>query len=228
MTTPIRCLLVACALAALVDGAALAGDAAAPAAAPTGGVVRGRVKIPAGGDASTVFVYLKGTGLSRTVPREPKLIRQRNKQFSPRVVAVVRGTTIDFPNDDRIMHNVYSRTPGSLFDLGHYKKGASKAVTFTKTGPVDIYCNIHPQMVATVLVVDNDFYTPVAADGAFELRDVPAGKYEVAAWMPFSAVTTRPVEVKAGAVAAITLEVAAPNRKQEHLNKDNMPYGRYK
>ena len=193
-----------------------------------GGVVRGKVKLPPSADPTAVYVYLKGAGLARTVPKTPIVIRQKNKQFGPRVLAVVRGTTVDFPNDDRIMHNVFSRSTGNLFDLGHYNRGTSKSMTFKKAGTVDIYCNIHPQMAATVLVTDNDFVTPVDASGGFELTGVPAGSYEVVAWMPSSVASPQPVAVKAGATAEVALELAAPTPRGQHLNKDQQPYGRYK
>lgn len=214
-------------LLSLVAALCLAGGGPARAAADDG-VIRGKVKLPAGSDAGAVFVYLKGTGLTRTVPKKPIVVRQKNKQFGPRVIAVVRGTTVEFPNDDRIMHNVFSRSAGNTFDLGHYKRGSSKSVTFNKAGTVDIYCNIHPNMAATVLVADNDFVVPLGADGSFALGRVPPGRYEVVAWMPASVTKPIAVEVKAGATAEVALELAPPPPPAQHLNKDNQPYGRYK
>jgi plastocyanin len=211
---------IVAALCMLSGGPAQAGDAV--------GAERGKVKLPPDADARAVFVYLKGPGLTRTVPKAPMVIRQKNKQFGPRVIAVVRGTAVEFPNDDRIMHNVFSRSAGNVFDLGHYKRGASKSVTFKKAGTVDIYCNIHPQMAATVLVTDNDFVVPLDAGGGFELAGVPPGRYEVVAWMPAGVASPKPIEVKAGAAAEIVLELAAAAPRGEHLNKDNQPYGRYK
>lgn len=212
--------LVVAALAVTSGGLAHAGDDV--------GTIHGTVKLPPGTDASVVFVYLKGSGLRRTVPKDPVAIRQKNKQFGPRVITVVRGSTVEFPNDDRIMHNVFSRSLGNMFDLGHYKRGTSKSVTFKKAGTVDIYCNIHPQMAATVLVTDNDFVAPVSADGGFTLPGVPAGKFEVVAWMPASVASPKPIEVKANATAEIALELAPPAPQGDHLNKDQQPYGRYK
>jgi plastocyanin len=200
----------------------------APAAADDAGRVRGAVKLPEGADASSVYVYLKGPGLKRTPPKKPITIRQKNKQFGPRVIAVVRGTTVEFPNDDRIMHNVFSRSAGNMFDLGHYKKGTTKSVTFNKAGTVDVYCNIHPQMAATVLVADNDHVAPIGAGGSFTLDGVPPGTYEVIAWMPASVAKPVTVEVKSGATAEVALELAPPAPRRDHLNKDNQPYGRYK
>lgn len=207
---------------------AIALGVAGPAWADDTGRITGKVKLPSKTDVTNVYVYLKGTKLPRTVPKEAKAVRQKNKQFGPRVMAVVRGTTVDFPNEDRIMHNVYSRSPSNTFDLGHYKKGTSKSVTFNKGGVVDIYCNIHPDMAATVLVVENDFLAPIAADGTFELKNVPPGTYEVVAWMPSSAPATKSIEVKTGAATVVALELSAPAPATDHLNKEGQPYGRYK
>lgn len=191
--------------------------------------LKGKVKLPKGTAAGAAYVYLKGDSLTRTVPKEPLQLRQKNKQFGPRVLVLVRGTVVDFPNDDRIMHNVYSRSTGNAFDLGHYKKGESKQVTFNKSGAVDVYCNIHPNMSASLLVVDNDYVTPLAADGSFTLANVPAGKYELVAWMPASTPASVPIEIKDGAASPpFKLELAPPNTTKEHTNKDGMPHGRYK
>lgn len=189
------------------------------------------MKLPKGTAAGAAYVYLKGDSLTRTVPKEPLQLRQKNKQFGPRVLVLVlvRGTVVDFPNDDRIMHNVYSRSTGNAFDLGHYKKGESKQVTFNKVGAVDVFCNIHPNMSASLLVVDNDYVTPLGADGSFTLANVPAGKYELVAWMPGSTQASVQLEVKDGAPSpAFKLELATPNTATEHTNKDGMPHGRYK
>jgi len=198
------------------------------AAAEDTGQIKGKVKLGKGSDAANVYVFLKGDKLPYTAPKTPKQIAQKNKQFGPRVLAVLRGTTVEFPNGDKIMHNVYSRSTVTPFDLGHYKQGESKSVTFNKVGVIDIYCNIHPDMAATVLVVDNNFLTGVTADGSFELKDVPPGNWEVVAWQPSSPQASKPVAVKGGAAATVNLELAAPTPQGTHLNKEGLPYGRYK
>lgn len=203
--------------------AALAGQAAAD-----GGGIRGKVKHAAGSDQRGVVVYLEGAGLKSTVVATPPAIRQKDMAFTPSVQVVTKGSTVAFPNDDRTMHNVFSRTKGNAFDLGHYKQGTAKGVKFDTAGTVDVYCNIHPKMVASVLVVENDFYVAVGADGGYELKDVPAGTYELVLWTPYIKPVKKKVTVKAGGVAKLDLELPAASKTDAHTKKDGSAYGRYK
>ena len=99
-----------------------------------------------GGDA---FVYIEDV----VAPAHGgAVMKQSGKQFAPQVLAVVKGTKVDFPNMDAVFHNVFSVTPDSSFDLGSYPQGGSKSVTMTKPGVVTVYCNMHPQMVGYILV----------------------------------------------------------------------------
>lgn len=123
---------------------------------------------------------------------------QRNLQFAPRVLAVRAGTTVDFPNNDRVFHNVFSFKDGKRFDLGLYPVGASKPVTFDKTGVSRIYCNIHPQMAAYVVAVDSPYFAVSRKDGSFTLPDVPAGRYTFHAWRAGVATVTGTYETAAG------------------------------
>ena len=96
---------------------------------------------------------------------------------------VETGTTVEFPNDDRIFHNVFSLSQAAKFDLGLYKSGASKRVTFGAPGVVDVYCNIHPDMAATIKVVDSHHFAVTDADGRFRIEGVPAGTHRYVAWL---------------------------------------------
>ena len=207
--------------AALVSTSAGAGPAG-------GGSVRGRVTGEQL-DVATVVVYLEGASLRRTVPAKQPVINQSGKQFSPRVLPVVKGTTVVFPNQDPFMHNVFSLTKGNEFDLGYYRKGGTgKAVKFDNAGSVDIYCNIHPSMAATILVLENDYYVRPAADGSFALADVPPGTYDLVLWTPYIKPVRRKVVVDATHAPVVELQVPRATRSDAHLNKENLPYGRYK
>ena len=102
-------------------------------------------------------------------------MKSDQKRFRPRVVAVPLHGSVDFPNVDSIYHNVFSVSGGNRFDLGLYRSGASKSRQFDEAGLVRVFCNIHPQMVGFVLVVDSDFVATTGPDGKFRFDGVPAG-----------------------------------------------------
>jgi plastocyanin len=154
-------------------------------------------------------------------------MKQQGKQFVPRVLVVQKGTRVEFPNMDTIFHNVFSVTPDNSFDLGSYRQGESKSVTMVKPGVVNVYCNMHPQMVGSILVVPGGYFTHAGADGAYTLANVPAGHHRVVAWAP----NARPIskEVDLGDAESITVDFELKqSRAQPHTNKDGMPYGSYK
>jgi len=112
------------------------------------------------------------------VPARHVTILQKDKMFTPHVLPVVAGSFVDFPNADLIFHNAFSSYNGQIFDIGLYPPGTSKSVHFTRPGVVRVFCNIHPQMSAVILVLDTPWFTTTAKDGSFHL-DVPPGTYEL-------------------------------------------------
>jgi len=128
--------------------------------------------------------------------RRPRL-SQKDQAFAPRVVPVAAGTSVDFPNLDPIYHNVFSPSPLKRFDLGKYPRGQSKSVTFGRPGVVNVYCDIHSDMEAFVLVLPNRVFTQPGAAGGYELPPLPAGRYAVRAWHPDFPEIRREVEVPA-------------------------------
>jgi plastocyanin len=195
--------------------------------APATGKVTGTVVVKGRKESAGVLVYLEGIPGAPTPPKQHAAIRQREKQFDPPVTIVVRGTTIDFPNDDKFFHNVFSVSRPARFDLGLYKSGATKSVEMKHAGTVDVYCNIHPNMVAKVKVLDNAFYTITDAQGRFRIAGVPSGEVVVVAWLPTGDRATGTITVKAGEIVDVQLEVSATIGKESHLRKDGTPYGRY-
>jgi plastocyanin len=123
------------------------------------------------------------SALARSPEPRPQLA-QKDEAFVPRVVAVACGGEVDFPNRDPIYHNVFSLSPTRRFDLGKYRQGHSKTVRFDRAGVVKVYCDIHAEMEAFVLVVSNHAFSSPKADGSFELPDLPAGRYELRVWHP--------------------------------------------
>jgi plastocyanin len=129
------------------------------------------------------YVYVENV-LAPAVKSQHKVIEQTGKKFMPGWAVIQRGTSIAFPNSDNIYHNVFSLSSGNSFDLGLYNSGGdAKSHTFNKPGAVDVYCNIHPQMAASVLVVPNKHFAKAKPDGSFEDKgsNPPlTGTYEIA------------------------------------------------
>jgi len=200
---------------------------ALPALAPAGNV-RGRVElIDKGGrratDLSDVVVFVDG---AKTRPRPTRVtMTMKGKTFVPRVVVVAVGGAVDFPNEDPIFHNVFSVSGENRFDLDLYKRPKSGSWTFQRPGVVRVYCNIHPQMSAVVVVRDNPYFAKAAPDGTFSIPDVPPGRYTLKAWNERAAEAGREIVVSAqGDVeAALTLD-ASSFKRVAHKNKFGKDY----
>jgi plastocyanin len=138
-----------------------------------------------GGPADAV-VYLTGanTRISPAPSAGTPALQQINQSFEPHVLGVPVGTTVEFPNMDLVYHNVFSYSKPKRFDLGYYGKGKSKRVTFDKPGVVQVFCDIHSNMNAYVLVVDTPFVTQPGDDGAFSFEGLPNGTYQLKVWHP--------------------------------------------
>jgi plastocyanin len=116
-------------------------------------------------------------------PSVPQMA-QKDQAFVPRVLAVAKGSSVDFPNLDPIFHNVFSVSPVKRFDLGKYPRGHSRRLTFAKPGLVQVYCDIHANMAGFILVLPNRAFTRPDASGAFTLPELPAGTYSIDVWHP--------------------------------------------
>jgi plastocyanin len=129
-------------------------------------------------------VWLEAPSAPRSRSDKPVILDQRNLAFSPHVLAVRTGTTVDFPNNDRVFHNVFSFRNGKRFDLGMYPVGTMRRVTFDQPGVSRLYCNIHPNMAAYVIAVDTPYYGIADKSGTFTIPAVPPGLYTYVAWRP--------------------------------------------
>ncbi len=178
---------------------------------PRGASVRGRILISSvlasqKPDLSRVVVFLGADpALDATPPREHPSVSQHNKAFSPNFLVISVGTEVEFPNWDHFDHNVFSRSKAApAFDLDRYGYGLAKSRVFDKVGVVQVFCNVHPQMRSIIYVTPNRYFTRADGDGRFELRDVPAGDYELFAWQDRCGQQQQAVKVGADGVSDIT------------------------
>lgn len=132
-----------------------------------------------GKDYSGVVISLQAVNQPPAgAPDKHASMLQKNKMFTPHILPVVAGTTIDFPNADPIFHNAFSSYSGQIFDVGLYPPGGSRSVRFQRPGIVRVFCNIHPSMSAVILVLTTPWFAVTPHDGSFHL-DVPPGSYDL-------------------------------------------------
>ncbi len=134
-------------------------------------------------------------------PAQPIALTQKHKLFQPQVLAVPTGSTVAFPNLDPIFHNVFSLSGPQPFDLGLYRAGQARVRTFTQPGVYRVFCNIHPEMTALVLVVPTPYVAPADADGRFSI-DLPPGRYRLTAVSPRASAVSAEIVSTAGASEA--------------------------
>jgi len=142
-----------------------------------------------------VIVWLDAPSAAPFVQTKHVVLDQRNMSFNPSVLAVRVGTTVDFPNSDRVFHNVFSFRDGRKFDLGMYPAGTSKPIIFDKPGLSRIFCNIHPHMAAYVMAVETPYFAVSNESGSFSIASVPAGTYTYHAWRPGAETLTGSIAV---------------------------------
>jgi plastocyanin len=130
---------------------------------------------------SACVVWIEGPP-SASEGGETPVMSQSGVQFEPRVMTVVAGQTVSFPNQDDVAHNVFSLSPANKFKLGIYPKGDTREVTFDKTGVIDLFCSIHRHMHAVIVVTPNEFHVQSTVGGEFKIENVPPGDYVLKAW----------------------------------------------
>ena len=173
--------------------------------------------------AGAVVTFEPEAGATRPAPRAAE-IATHEKRFLPRVLVVPARSSVAFPNHDPIYHNVFSVSPGNRFDLGRYREGQTRSARFDTPGLVRVFCNVHEQMVAYVMVVETPFHAVADAQGRFRLEGLPEGRGTIVAWHERSASVRIPAELPAAEPLRIRLD-AARARDVPHLNKFGRPYG---
>ena len=210
------------AMASAIVCVALVSSATPAVAGPVSGVVRtlGRTGVV----PAPSLVYAERTDTAAPRQSSRLMLRQKNKTFTPRLLGVPVGSVVDFPNDDVIFHNVFSLSGPQPFDLGQYRSGQSQSRTFTQAGTYRVFCNIHPNMSALILVVPTPYVAITDADGRFVL-DLPPGRYRLSAVSERAGPASIEITAESGATQAgpLTLDESAWVAVQ-HKNKFGKEY----
>jgi plastocyanin len=212
-------------------GVALAGVLPSVAPAAYGqGTVAGRVSIQEKpgdkvADLGNTVVYLEPRAGAARVAESKVQMAINGRNFAPRVRVVPVGAQVEFPNQDPFTHNVFSTTPGALFDLGSYGSGVSKGTQFKKAGAYPIYCNVHAKMTGYVVVVNTPWAVQASQDGRWEIAKVPAGKYSMTVWHERSPAVVTEIDVPAAGLAALETKLDATGFKDvAHKDKNGKDY----
>jgi plastocyanin len=199
--------------------------------------IRGRVQLLAkggreparGSDVRDVVVYFEPASAQsprKTTPAaQPFELVTKEKAFEPRVLAIPRGSRVRFPNQDPILHNVFSVSGVNRFDLGLYRRGPGKEKRFDEAGVVRVFCNVHHDMVAYILVLDTPFFASPGTDGEFVLTGVPRGPGRLTVWHEQAEPWTTEVRLPQSGPVAARVEMTKP-RIPAHLNKTGSSYFR--
>ena len=186
-----------------------------------GAEVTGRVRIIGRAPSALIETIVYAERLDSATPVRPGsyTITQRKRSFVPSVLSVPVGSKIEFPNMDLIFHNVFSLSRPDPFDLGLYRGGASRSRVFSQAGTFLLFCNIHPEMSAVILVLPTSYIANTNQEGNYKL-DLPAGRYRLVAWSPRSEKVSSEISISGGTqtVNEIVLDeskfVAMPHRNK--------------
>jgi plastocyanin len=193
------------------------------------GDVRGRLTVLDRGDSQAAdvgqaVVWLETATPVATKPVEVE-ISTASKAFTPHVLVIPAGSTVAFPNHDPFNHNVFSLSKENPFDLGLYGRGARRSARFSRSGIVSVYCNVHAQMSALVIVRDNPYFAQPGSDGWFTIARVPPGKYVLHAWHERAREVTRDLTVGPDGLHDLAFQLDARGYQfKPHLNKFGQPY----
>jgi len=163
-----------------------------------------------GDERRNIVVYIERVPSNATAPVDTATLRQHGERFVPHVLPVVRGTTVAFPNDDPLFHNVFSLSRAKSFDLGRYPRGGARSVTFDRTGVVQVFCHIHSDMSAVTLVLDNLYFAVPDADGRYTIPRLPPGDYTVVAWHERIRPITHRLHLEPDQVAQVDFTIPLP------------------
>jgi plastocyanin len=180
--------------------------------------------------SADVVIWLTSIHTKETVSPGPTVrLLQKDKQFTPHMLAVTAGTAIEFPNRDPFFHDVFSIYHGKPFDLGLYERGAIRTVRFSEPGVSYIFCNIHPEMSAVVVAMATPHFTLTTRDGSFQISQVPPGRYKLEVWYELASESeltslSRELVITSGDNALSHMTLHSSDASHDHLNKYGEPY----
>lgn len=134
-------------------------------------------------------------------------MRQEGLTFVPHVLAIQKGSSVDFPNGDPIFHNVFSLSKPASFDLGRYPRGSSRSVRFDRPGLVKVFCHIHSDMSAVIVVLENPFFAVPDARGHYSIDGVPPGEYTVVGWHERARPLGRTIRIQPGQTSVVDFKI---------------------
>jgi len=186
----------------------------------TGGIPPAPPRDPLAAELHNVVIYLDGD--TTRLPASPERMQrarhgtmaQRDERFVPHVLPVLVGAKVEFPNEDDVYHNVFSLSTAAGpngFDLGRYPKGDSRTVTFDRPGTVQVFCHIHSDMSASVLVLQNPYFTQPTDDHRYVIDGVPEGDYTIVGWHDRAKPVVRHVHVVAGQTSTVDFNIPVPS-----------------
>ena len=177
-------------------------------------------------DRSGVVVFLERVdGVVSQGTKSRPVVSQRGQAFSPRVLVVTNGSEVTFTNDDITFHNVFSLSSARPFDLDVYAQGEVRSVSFPSTGLVKVYCHIHPDMAASILVLRDPLFATTDASGRFRIPNIPDGTYTLRGWSELGGEYAESIVVAGGADER-DIRIRETRRSLPHLNKFGQPYPR--
>ena len=172
--------------------------------------VSGSISMRGARNAGDIVVYLEKEGLAVKPPADPVVLDQQELIFMPHVLPIVVGTTVEFPNNDKVRHNVFApRGSAKRFNLGTYPPGSTRTETFETPGTVSLLCNVHSEMSAYLVVLETPHFATTDRSGAFSIKNVPAGQYTLKTWHEQAKGVEQPLTVGADGVADLSIQMRA-------------------
>jgi plastocyanin len=147
-----------------------------------GGTISGTIEVRRLRNAKDVLVYLENVEGKFEPSQENPVIDQKDLTFIPHVLPVLAGTTVLFTNNDKVKHNVFSPSKCCKFNLGTYDAGVVREVTFDTPGVTNVLCNVHTEMSAFIIILQNPYFAITDPDGKFSIKSIPPGTYKIKTW----------------------------------------------